>query len=89
MATPVWHPQEEGVKEICGLLQEFRQPSVDQSRIWQQLQRCSQFPDFNNYLTFILCRAEVLPPQLIILPACLWFSLSLAEIGGLQLKVYG
>ncbi|OAE34574.1 hypothetical protein AXG93_1487s1200 [Marchantia polymorpha subsp. ruderalis] len=58
MATPVWHPQEEGVKEICGLLQEFRQPSVDQSRIWQQLQRCSQFPDFNNYLTFILCRAE-------------------------------
>jgi hypothetical protein len=24
------------------------------------LQRCNRFPDFNNYLTFILCRAEVL-----------------------------
>jgi transportin-1 len=54
----VWHAQEEGVKEICGLLQEFRQPSVDQTRIWQQLQRYSQYPDFNNYLAFILCRAE-------------------------------
>lgn len=62
----VWHAQEEGVKEICGLLQEFRQPSVDQTRIWQQLQRASQYPDFNNYLAFILCRAEVMfPAQLI------------------------
>lgn len=54
-----WQPQEEGVKEICGLLHESKVPSNDQSRVWQQLQRCNRFPDFNNYLAFILCRAEV------------------------------
>lgn len=54
-----WRPQEEGLKEICGLLEQYRLPTVDQSRIWQQHQRCSQLPDFNNYLAFILCRAEV------------------------------
>jgi transportin-1 len=41
------------------LLEQYRLPTVDQSRIWQQHQRCSQLPDFNNYLAFILCRAEV------------------------------
>ena len=59
MATAVWQPQEDGLKEICGLLEQYRLPTVDQSRIWQQHQRCSQLPDFNNYLAFILCRAEV------------------------------
>lgn len=60
MATAVWRPQEDGLKEICGLLEQYRLPTVDQSRIWQQHQRCSQLPDFNNYLAFILCRAEVI-----------------------------
>jgi transportin-1 len=59
MATALWQPQEDGLKEICGLLEQYRLPTVDQSRIWQQHQRCSQLPDFNNYLAFILCRAEV------------------------------
>lgn len=59
MATAVWQPQEGELKEICGLLEQYRLPTVDQSRIWQQHQRCSQLPDFNNYLAFILCRAEV------------------------------
>ncbi|KAG0595592.1 hypothetical protein M758_UG179600 [Ceratodon purpureus] len=58
MATAVWQPQEGELKEICGLLEQYRLPTVDQSRIWQQHQRCSQLPDFNNYLAFILCRAE-------------------------------
>ncbi|XP_024377334.1 transportin-1 isoform X1 [Physcomitrium patens] len=58
MATALWQPQEEGLKEICGLLEQYRLPTVDQSRIWQQHQSCSQLPDFNNYLAFILCRAE-------------------------------
>ncbi|XP_039008853.1 spastin-like [Hibiscus syriacus] len=30
-----------------------------EKKIWQQLQHYSQFPDFNNYLVFILARAEV------------------------------
>jgi hypothetical protein len=69
MATAVWQPQQEGLKEICDLLEQYRLPTVDQSRIWQQHQRCSQLPDFNNYLAFILCRAEVLLVYLVyILP---------------------
>lgn len=56
-----WQPQEEGLKEICGLLEQQISPysSADKSQIWQQLQHYSQFPDFNNYLVFILARAEV------------------------------
>ncbi|PPD89628.1 hypothetical protein GOBAR_DD13442 [Gossypium barbadense] len=56
-----WQPQEEGLKEICGLLEQQISPSssADKSQIWQQLQHYSQFPDFNNYLAFILARAEI------------------------------
>ncbi|KAK4775281.1 hypothetical protein SAY86_010216 [Trapa natans] len=59
MAT-TWQPQEEGFKEICGLLEQQISPSstTDKSQIWQQLQHYSQFPDFNNYLAFILARSE-------------------------------
>lgn len=53
-----WQPQEEGFKEICGLLEQQMSPTSDKSQIWQQLQHYSQFPDFNNYLAFIFSRAE-------------------------------
>lgn len=56
MAT--WQPLEQGVVDICNLLREYLLPGVDQARIWQQLQRWNEFPDFNNYLAFILCQAE-------------------------------
>ncbi|XP_060168663.1 transportin-1 [Lycium barbarum] len=56
MAT--WQPQEEGFKEICGLLEQQMSPTSDKSQIWQQLQHYSHFPDFNNYLAFIFARAE-------------------------------
>ncbi|KAH9655100.1 transportin-1 [Citrus sinensis] len=61
MATSVaWQPQEQGFNEICRLLEQQISPSstADKSQIWQQLQQYSQFPDFNNYLAFILARAE-------------------------------
>ncbi|KAM7479471.1 hypothetical protein LguiA_027684 [Lonicera macranthoides] len=60
MAAPAssWQPQEEGFKEICGLVEQQISPSSDKSQIWQQLQHYSHFPDFNNYLAFILARAE-------------------------------
>lgn len=59
-ATGSWQPQEEGFTEICGLLERHISPtSTDKSQILQQLQHYSQFPDFNNYLAFILARAEV------------------------------
>ncbi|XP_077248702.1 transportin-1-like [Tasmannia lanceolata] len=54
----MWQPKEEGLREICGLLEQHISPTSDQPRIWQQLQHYSQFPDFNNYLAFILARAE-------------------------------
>lgn len=55
-----WQPQEEGLREICGLLEQQMAPtSDDKSLIWQKLQHYTQFPDFNNYLAFIFARAEV------------------------------
>ena len=60
MGTQVmWNPQEQGLKEICSLLQEHRPPSSDQARIFQKLQQFTLLPDFNNYLAFILCHGEV------------------------------
>lgn len=58
----VWQPRDDGLAEICSLLEQQISPSsvVDKSQIWKQLQHFSQFPDFNNYLVFILVRAEVL-----------------------------
>ncbi|KAM1243604.1 hypothetical protein ACFX11_035368 [Malus domestica] len=60
-ATGPWQPKEEGFAAICGLLEQqisHSASSADKSQIWQQLQHYSQFPDFNNYLAFILARAE-------------------------------
>ncbi|KAJ4964946.1 hypothetical protein NE237_016795 [Protea cynaroides] len=59
MATgSLWQVQEEGLREICVLLEQHISPTSDKPRIWQQLQHCSQFPDFNNYLAFIFAHAE-------------------------------
>ncbi|XP_020966627.1 transportin-1 isoform X3 [Arachis ipaensis] len=59
-ATATWQPQEQGFKEICGLLEQqiSHSSSADKAQIWQHLQHYSQFPDFNNYLAFIFSRAE-------------------------------
>ncbi|KAL0295988.1 UNVERIFIED_CONTAM: Transportin-1 [Sesamum radiatum] len=55
-----WQPQEEGLREICGLLEQQMAPtSDDKSMIWQRLQQYSQFPDFNNYLAFIFAQRSV------------------------------
>ncbi|KAG5128638.1 hypothetical protein JHK82_029473 [Glycine max] len=58
--TPSWQPQEQGFKEICGLLEQqiSHSSSADKAQIWQHLQRYSHLPDFNNYLAFIFSRAE-------------------------------
>ncbi|KAK4486439.1 hypothetical protein RD792_009117 [Penstemon davidsonii] len=55
----MWQPQDEGLREICGLLEQQMAPtSDDKTVIWQRLQQYSQFPDFNNYLAFIFARGE-------------------------------
>mmetsp|Transcript_12222 Transcript_12222/g.16667 ORF Transcript_12222/g.16667 Transcript_12222/m.16667 type:complete len:922 (-) Transcript_12222:537-3302(-) len=53
-AAPAWQPRPEGVEQIVNLLVQYMQPTVDQSQIFAQLQHCSTFPDFNNYLVYIL-----------------------------------
>eukprot|EP00245_Coleochaete_scutata_P005591 TRINITY_DN19250_c0_g1_i1.p1 TRINITY_DN19250_c0_g1~~TRINITY_DN19250_c0_g1_i1.p1 ORF type:complete len:894 (-),score=159.66 TRINITY_DN19250_c0_g1_i1:1054-3735(-) len=63
MATQVWQPPEEGVREICKLLHDHLYPDADKPRIWERLQSCRQFPDFNNYLAYILCHAEGQPVE--------------------------
>ncbi|OMO87359.1 CLIP-associated protein [Corchorus capsularis] len=54
----IWQPNEEGLREICGVLEQHISPTSDKPRIWQQLQHYSQFPDFNNYLVFIFAHAQ-------------------------------
>ncbi|PIA56714.1 hypothetical protein AQUCO_00700814v1 [Aquilegia coerulea] len=63
-ASVLWQPKEEGLREICGLLEQSISPNSDKSLIWQQLQHYSQFPDFNNYLTFIFAHAEGTPVEI-------------------------
>ncbi|WOL18764.1 transportin-1 [Canna indica] len=58
MAAALWQPREDGLREICALLEQQISPNCDQQRIWQKLQQYNQLPDFNNYLVFILARAE-------------------------------
>ncbi|CAI9104774.1 OLC1v1003526C1 [Oldenlandia corymbosa var. corymbosa] len=53
-----WQPQEEGFKEICGLIEQQISPSPDKTEVWKKLQHYSTFPDFNNYLAFIFAHAE-------------------------------
>ncbi|KAK9676388.1 hypothetical protein RND81_11G073800 [Saponaria officinalis] len=64
-SSPSWQPQEQGVTAICGLLEQQISPvsTSEKSQIWQQLQHYSQFPDFNNYLAFILTHAQVKPVE--------------------------
>ncbi|XP_068661941.1 transportin-1-like isoform X2 [Aristolochia californica] len=57
-ASALWQPLDDGLREISVLLEQHISPNSDQQRIWQQLQHYSQFPDFNNYLAFILARAQ-------------------------------
>ncbi|CAN8270848.1 unnamed protein product [Cochlearia groenlandica] len=59
-AATMWQPRDDGIAEICNLLEQQISPSsvADKSQIWKQLQHFSQFPDFNNYLVFILARAQ-------------------------------
>lgn len=65
-AAVLWQPREEGLREICALLEEHISPNSDQSRILQQLQHYNQLPDFNNYLVFILAHAEVFSPPFVL-----------------------
>ncbi|XP_010256339.1 PREDICTED: transportin-1-like [Nelumbo nucifera] len=63
-ASAQWQPAEEGLREICHLLEQQISPSPDRPQIWLQLQQYSQHPDFNKYLAFIFARAEGTPVEI-------------------------
>ncbi|CAL9074954.1 unnamed protein product [Musa acuminata var. zebrina] len=67
-AAALWQPREEGLREICGLLEQQISPNGDQARIWQQLQQYNRLADFNNYLVFILAHAVVLSSHSFLFP---------------------
>ncbi|XP_067124632.1 transportin-1 isoform X3 [Centruroides vittatus] len=56
MAT-VWQPQEDGLRQILKLLKESQSPDTATQRIVQQrLEELNTYPDFNNYLIFVLTK---------------------------------
>lgn len=89
MAAPaLWQPQEQGLREICTLLEAHISPNSDQARIWQQLQHYSQFPDFNNYLVFLLARGEVRPSFPLSVPCPIPRSLLLIAMPPVKARVF-
>ncbi|XP_015118772.2 transportin-1 [Diachasma alloeum] len=52
-----WQPQEEGLRQILTLLQESQSPdTATQRAVQQKLEELNKFPDFNNYLIFVLTK---------------------------------
>lgn len=52
-----WQPQEEGLREILTLLRESQSPdTATQRAVQQKLEELNKFPDFNNYLMFVLTK---------------------------------
>ncbi|PSN30206.1 Transportin-1 [Blattella germanica] len=52
-----WQPQEEGLRQILKLLKESQSPdTATQRAVQQKLEELNKFPDFNNYLIFVLTK---------------------------------
>ncbi|CAG9759260.1 unnamed protein product [Ceutorhynchus assimilis] len=52
-----WTPQEDGLREILTLLRESQSPdTATQRAVQQKLEELNKFPDFNNYLMFVLTK---------------------------------
>lgn len=52
-----WTPQEEGLREILTLLKESQSPdTATQRAVQQKLELWNKYPDFNNYLMFVLTK---------------------------------
>ncbi|XP_045481488.1 transportin-1 isoform X1 [Harmonia axyridis] len=52
-----WSPQEDGLREILTLLKESQSPdTATQRAVQQKLEELNKFPDFNNYLMFVLTK---------------------------------
>ncbi|XP_044734590.1 transportin-2 [Chrysoperla carnea] len=52
-----WQPQEDGLRQILTLLKESQSPNTATQRMVQhKLEELNTFPDFNNYLIFVLTK---------------------------------
>ncbi|KAB0801453.1 hypothetical protein PPYR_05807 [Photinus pyralis] len=52
-----WTPQENGLREILTLLKESQSPdTATQRAVQQKLEQLNKYPDFNNYLMFVLTK---------------------------------
>ncbi|KAM9677894.1 LOW QUALITY PROTEIN: transportin-1-like [Trichechus inunguis] len=61
-----WKPDEQGLQQILQLLKESQSPdSTIQRTVQQKLEQLNQYPDFNNYLIFVLTKlkSEDEPPR--------------------------
>ncbi|XP_043920372.1 transportin-1 [Protopterus annectens] len=54
-----WKPDEQGLQQILQLLKESQSPDTSTQRtVQQKLEQLNQFPDFNNYLIFVLTKLK-------------------------------
>uniref|UniRef100_A0A674NVI9 Transportin-1 n=1 Tax=Takifugu rubripes TaxID=31033 RepID=A0A674NVI9_TAKRU len=54
-----WQPDEQGLMQVLQLLKDSQSPNtVTQRAVQQKLEQLNQFPDFNNYLIFVLTRLK-------------------------------
>ncbi|TRZ01377.1 hypothetical protein DNTS_034929 [Danionella cerebrum] len=54
-----WQPDEQGLQQVLQLLRDSQSPdTATQRAVQQKLEQLNQFPDFNNYLIFVLTRLK-------------------------------
>lgn len=52
-----WQPQEDGLRQILDLLRESQSPDTETQRlVHEKLEELNTFPEFNNYLIFVLTK---------------------------------
>lgn len=55
--STTWQPEEAGLRQIIVLLKESQSPNTETQRAVQtKLEELNSFPDFNNYLTYVLTK---------------------------------
>lgn len=54
-----WQPEESGLRQILQLLKESQSPdTATQRAVQQRLEELNRYPDFNNYLIFVLTKLK-------------------------------
>ncbi|MFT7797886.1 transportin-2-like [Arapaima gigas] len=54
-----WQPDQQGLQQVLQLLKDSQSPNTATQRaVQQKLEQLNQYPDFNNYLIFVLTRLK-------------------------------